>query len=1181
MSEEHRMRDWLRDQVAELIDFDAEDIGDEEDLVGLGLDSLSMMRIADALTRRGMRVHFSELVLDPTIGNWARLARAAGEASTADDAGGQPAATGDKGSDESTGDAGEGPFPLGVMQHAYWLGRAENQRLGGVAAHLYVEFDGADLAPEALSAAVLDLIRRHPMLRTRIREDGLQEVLPVPDRSPLVIDDLRDGDPGPALARLREERSHGKLDIEHGEVIRICLSLLPDGAHRLHIDVDMFAADAMSYRRLTEDLAILYSRNAGLAHAEALPALGTTYREYRLRHAVEYAEDGARAARMEADRQWWAQRLGDLPEPPALPFVPEERRADPRRSERLFTRITAEETAQLRRRARARGLTPAMVVAGVFAQVLLRWSSTDRMLLNLPLFAREAFHPDIDAVVGDFTNSVLVGVDDEPGRTIAENAARVAEAVHTAAAHSSWTGLNVLRDLGRDRGRAVTANVVFTSGLDLGELFGSAVRRVFGEPVHIISQGPQVDLDAQIVDYDGGLLVNWDLRRDALPEGMAHDMFAAFEAVLRGLCTTDAAWDAPVDIPLPPGQAEARARANDTAAEIPPRTLHGAVLAHAATRPDDIALLPDVGEPVRYGALVAAARRTAGDLRDAGVRPGDHVALLLPRGPLQATAILGCLIAGAAYVPIGIGQPGSRRDAIIADSGAGVLLAGGAEPVPPGVRHLEVPDPRRFAGTGFPDPGGEVADDPSAVAYVLFTSGSTGRPKGVEVSHDAAINTIDSISRRFGCAVAAERGRPPTSLALSGYDFDLSVLDLFLPLGLGGRVVLPGEDRARDADAWLELCRTQGVDLINCAPGLVAMLAAAASGGRLPGLRLLLTGGDRVPPRLMHELVAANPGLTAVALGGATEAAIHSTSHIIGVDDDTGVASVPYGRPLDNVRLRVVDALGRDVPDHVVGELWIGGRGVAERYCGDPDRTAERFVEYGGLRWYRTGDLVRYRPDGSVEYVGRSDGQVKVRGFRVELGEIEAALESLPEVAEAIAVVVDGTPCAAVRPTGDEPARIDPGGIQDRLADLLPGHMIPSRILIRDELPVTANGKKDRGVVRAWVGDHDAGEAPVPPANALEEALRYMLAQVIERPVDSVVADFFDLGGDSIQATVFTARVRELLGIGRMTVADVLEHPTVRALAGRLVELEDAPGAALAAAELVVELAGIDDGGAR
>ncbi|MFJ6292029.1 amino acid adenylation domain-containing protein [Streptomyces griseoviridis] len=1120
--------------------------GADDSLIAWGLDSITLMRIAGGWRKQGVRVSFAELAKDPTLRAWRALLEAASPTPPPPPAPRPPAA-----------DPGE-PFPLAVMQHAYWIGRGDDTTLGSVAAHLYVEFDGADVDPDRLDTAVRALVARHGMLRARFTDDGRQQILPASGHPATVVHDLRDLDATTAAARLEEIRhtaSHARLDVAAGEVSRVRLSLLPGGATRLHVDVDMLAADALSYRVLLSDLAALY------LHPETpLPAIRTSYPEY----LAERRE--VRRLSREQSRDWWARRVPELPTAPELPLVPEAERADPTRVTRRHHWLPPEEKRRLADRAHRHGLTPAMAVATAFAEVLAAWSGQQRFLLNVPMFDRRGSHPDVDLLVGDFTSSVLLDVDLTERATFTEHARRLQDRMHTDAAHADYSGVEVLRDLTRHHGEQVLAPVVFTSALNLGELFDTGVTRSFGRPAWIVSQGPQVLLDAQVTEVDGGLLVNWDVREDAFPDTLVDAMFAAFHGLVTRLGTDDTVWEQPVPALLPEAQTARRATVNATGTPHPQRLLHEGFFTHAAQRPDVPALLWGDEGALSYGELAALALRTAGALVARGTRPGDTVAVSLPKGRDQIVAVLGVLAAGAAYVPLGVDQPAARRDRIRRTAGFRLALTDG-RPLD-GVDILAVADAVRAEPLPAP-----LRVDPEQPAYVLFTSGSTGEPKGVEVPHRAAMNTVDDLDERYGV------GADDRCLAVSALDFDLSVYDVFGLLSAGGAVVLVDEADRREAGQWADLVRAHRVTVLNCAPPLLDTLLLATAEGELAPLRLVLLGGDWVGTDLPGRLARRAPGCRFVGLGGTTETAIHST--VCEVRDARVPAhwrAVPYGTPLRGVRCRVVDGHGRDRPDWVPGELWIGGAGVALGYRGDPERTAERFTEAAGVRWYRTGDLARYWPDGTLEFLGRRDHQVKLRGFRIELGEVEAALAGHPAVRRAVAGLTRARGVQLAVAVAAEGVTED--DVREWARTVLPPHMVPSRVVVARELPLTSNGKLDRRAVAAlWEARPREEAEQRPPGSALETVVAATWARVLG--VDRVGLDdgFFALGGDSVLATVIVSRLRAALDTSEVSVRALFATLTAGGMAKRLAAEEETPGRLeqVAAIQLEIEAMSADE----
>ncbi|MFA1543129.1 amino acid adenylation domain-containing protein [Actinomadura monticuli] len=1115
----------------------------DDNLIGLGMDSIRLMRLTGRLRRRGIEIRFAELAERPTLAEWWDLLAEKGQVEAADG----PPAPGPPPLDPPPLDPSDiepdGPFPLALMQHAYWIGRDSGQSLGSVAAHLYAELDGRAIDPARFEDAVRGLARRHPMLRVAVSDDGTQRILPERPEPAVAVHDLRSSDaPEAELARIRAEMSEQRLPIEDGRVFDARLSLLPGGTARLHLDVDMVAADAMSYRVMLADLAALYE--------------GETLAPIRYGYA-RYLADDPRAAAREQDRRWWAERLADLPGPPEPLVVPEP--GD--RVERRHHWLAPDDKDRFIARAHAEGVTPAMALAAVFAEVVGAWSATPRFLLNLPLFHREPVHPDVDAVVGDFTGSIMLEADLTADLPFVERARALQANLHTAGAHSDYSGLEVLRDLSRLRGEQVLAPIVYTSALNLGELFGERVREHFGEPGWIISQGPQVLLDAQVTEVSGGLLLNWDVRVPAFPDGVAAAMFDAYTSAITRLGAAGADWSEPLGLAAPASHLRVRRGLNATPAP-PPRTLTGGFFEHAARRPDAPALHWGDGGTLTYGELASRALRVASALAAGGVRPGDRVSIELPKGPAQVTAVLGALAAGAAYVPIGTEQPDARRARIRANAGVAASLV----PVAPGDRPgadglavgVGVGGAVLAAGPADAEPMPEpVAVRPDQVAYVLFTSGSTGEPKGVEVSHGAAMSTIGDLVERYAI------GGDDITFAVSALDFDLSVFDLFAPWSAGGAVVLPGEDERRDAARWAELVRRWSATVLNCVPSVLEMLLRA---GRPESLRLVLLGGDWVGTHLPALLAERSPGCRFVALGGTTETAIHSTVQEVAGEVPADWHAVPYGVPLRGVACRVVDELGRDRPDWVTGELWIGGAGVAEGYAGDPERTADRFVVHEGVRWYRTGDLARYRPDGTLEFLGRRDHQVKVRGFRIELGEVEAALRDHPAVERAVALLAGGRLAALLVASGDLDA------VRDHACGLLPPHMVPELLVRVDELPLTANGKVDREALTALAAA-ERGEAPrVEPSTPLERVLARIVAEVLGEERVGADADFFALGGDSVLATTVIARLRDALDTTALPVRVLFAERTVARACRRFTELEEAPGRLEAVAAIWLEV---------
>ncbi|MGA9870967.1 MAG: amino acid adenylation domain-containing protein [Rhodococcus sp. (in: high G+C Gram-positive bacteria)] len=1116
-------RNAIRVMVAELIGADPGTVRDDADLFELGLESIVMMRLVGRFRKSGSSVTFADLAATPTVASWSRLLTEAHESEAA------PAAV-------SAAEPDSVSFDLAVLQHAYWIGRNSEQRFGAVAPHLYTEFDGAGIDPVRLRKALEAVANRHDMLRARISDNGTQTIEPLPGWRGLTVHDLRTvNDVDAALDTTRTMLTHQMLDIEAGEVFSADLSLLPGGRTRFHLDVDMIAGDAVSFRILLHDLAIAYG-------GESLSVIDYSYSRY----LAERPRD-RRHARERAER-YWSQRLESLPGAPTLPLVEHDSGSATAARRSVF--LDSDAYAALQSNSRAHGVTPAVAVATAFAEVVGAWSREQHFIINVPMFDRAATHPDVGSLIGDFSSSVMLEVDLSERRSFTERARTLQNRLHEDASHVDYSGVEVLRDLSRRRGEPVLAPIVFTSALGLGELFDRSVRETFGDPVWIMSQGPQVVLDAQITEIDGGVLVNWDIRESEFLPGVPDAMFDAFASLLRSIVDVgDAAWVVPVGELAPRNRIEPRVPAADVPrSDTPPSagmdSLHRGFFDVARRTPDAVALVWADNRSMTYSELSDRALRVSAALIDAGVAVGDTVGVTLPKGPDQVVAVLGILGAGGVYVPVGVDQPADRAELIARRAAFRVTIGSDGDGV------LTVADALRHNPIAVPHLGAD-----SDAAYIIFTSGSTGEPKGVVVSHRAAMNTISDLIERF----ELDAGYRP--LCLSELDFDLCTFDLFSVFTTGGGAVLIEEHERKDPQRWATLIVAHRVTVISCVPPLLDMiLSTGADLG--DSLRLVMLGGDTVTLDLHARLVDAVPGCRFAGLGGATETAIHnSVCEVTAVDPHW--RTVPFGVPLRRTALRVVDERGRAVPDWVPGELWVAGAGLADGYLGDEERTRQRFVEDGGYRWYRTGDLVRYVTDSMVEFLGRIDNQVKINGFRVELGEVESVLVEDREVRSAAAVLDTTAAPSLVAAVVVEDSASDGADVvarvMSRMSQRLPSHMVPDRIVTVSALPVTVNGKIDRSAIATFVradGESMRAAAHVAPRTPLETAIATIWQSVLRVESVGVTDTLFALGGDSVLATSIVARLREVLDTTELTVRTIFAAPTVAGLAEQMITAE-------------------------
>ncbi|WP_431980138.1 non-ribosomal peptide synthetase [Streptomyces qinglanensis] len=1011
-------------------------------------------------------------------------------------------------------------FPLTPVQRAYRMGSEDGQPLGGVTCHMYFEFDGPEPDTDRLEHAVRLVQLRHPLLRTAF-----------PDAETAVVQD------GPAvglihnsrpLETVREEMSQQRLAVEEGQTMDIRLSSLPGGGARLHLDIALIAADPPSIRTVLEDLADLYRRG--------VQALGSEDPDHRF---VALRQQSA--TRGGADPDLAERVLGEtVPKAPQPPLETDPSTVSGARFARHEVALSPDVWRGIQDRADREGAGDGDVLFAAFVHTLDRWSEHHDFLVNVPRFDRPV-RPDLSGAVGDFSRLGAV-------RTHPADAGSLRDLVRAAGQALGARTQPTVQDV-QERARlrhepAPLLGAVYTA-LDAAW----APRRFtdcFGPLVWMISQTPQVWLDCLVHPHGDTVRMAWDAVDELFPAGVLEDMTEYCGEMLRALARND--WSSGVGLPLPAAQRRARERANDTAGPLHERLLHQRFFDLAASDPAPPALLGD-GVELSRGDLARDALRVAALLRARGVGDGEPVGVCLSEGTDQVRAALGVLAAGGSYVPVGPEHPYERREGIFHTAGVRIVLADQAVAEEHETAVGPEADGSRTAGGGSPPatdtPGGpEVSCLPLALgrgtppldapvsstadlpAYLIFTSGSTGAPKGVEIAHRSAVNTVEDINDRWGV------GPRDRCLSVSALDFDLSVYEIFGPLMAGGAVVMPSARDSRDPAAWLRLMNEHRVTVWDSVPVLLDMLITQAEDGPVPGhLRLVLTGGDWIGLDLPGRLQALVPGCRFVACGGATEGSVYSNWFEVGHVAPEWT-SIPYGVPLRNQVYRVVDPFGRDCPALVPGEMWIGGAGVATCYRNDPERTADRFLEADGVRWYRTGDMGRYRNDGVLEFLGRLDQQVKLNGYRIELGDIESALAAHPDVARAVVVLAgEGTDRRIVACLQPAEAAMNTEEVAELAQRRLPHYAQPEDYLLLPELPLNSNGKIDRGKLASWaVPDRSpADEAPLHAG--LEEQVAEEWEYVLGRSVTSRHDNFFDVGGNSLLGMRLAQALKRRFGI--------------------------------------------------
>jgi pyochelin synthetase len=1057
-------------------------------------------------------------------------------------------------------------FPMTLLQRGYLIGRGDSVEMGNVASHVYHEIDGCwDI--DRLESALRQVVARHGMLRTRFTADGRQvEEAAVDVRIGRL--DLRSDSRNTQQARLialRGERSHRILPCDRAPMLAADVTLLADDRMRLHVGHDGLVMDGISMFLFFADWGRSYC-GSGEPEGGQPDEAEMSFADYVTSLEVMRSKPPAQRS-----RDYWLDRLGDLPPRPSLPLRASPSSITRPRFVQYSARLGKRDWAMLKTRAASAGLTPTAVLLAAYAETLARWGAGRQFTLTTTVANRPPIHPRIADAIGNFSETLLIEIDIDRRRTFGERAKALQSRLRRDLDHRHFSGIEVLRELGR-RDASADARMPFTFNSTIGYVLDGidgSVLESFGPEVYTSSQTPQVWLNAFAFEQHGGVVVQVDAADGLFPDGMIGAMVGGYQSLLDSLLH-EPAWSATTFDLLPPEQRARRQAANDTAVQLPDQLLQDAFVAHAIRTPHAPAVLTATLS-VSYEQLFRRAATAAAWLRARHVGRDKLVGLIMHRGPEQVIGILAAVMAGAAYLPVDAVLPAHRIRYMLRDAAARCVLTNAPEQA----SHYEGIEILTLDASSEPGAPGDGPDaylpapgaTPDDLAYVLYTSGTTGEPKGVMVSHRSVANVVADCNARFGI------GPADRFLAISAFNFDLSVYDVFGALSAGAALVLPDRDHAADPAHWLDLCASLGVTVWNSVPAIVGLMQEEArldDGARLATLRLIMMSGDRIPPALPAALRAVKPELTLVSLGGPTETTIWNILHPIGDEDCAG--PVPYGRPNSNNRGYILDSEGQDAPDWVTGEICAAGTGLARGYWADEARTAERFWydERRGERLYRTGDLGRYLPDGSIDIAGRSDFQIKINGYRIEAGEVESRLAEIHLVKQAVVVrqaaargdrlVAHLIPAGDVRPSHEE--------ILQALRRHLPDYMTPAAIVWHDSFPLTRNGKVDRGALAATTlaAELAPAAARTGAATVLEQELGQLWAQVLRIPVASVdpSSDFLELGGDSLAAARVFTGVRKRFGVS-ITLDRLFSVRTIRAMAACIEAGQARAGAAGAA----------------
>lgn len=1013
------------------------------------------------------------------------------------------------------------PFQLNPIQQSYYYGRVSS-RLGNVPTAVYMEFRAEKLDTARLEKALNELVARHEMLRCVICGDNEQRILKDPPHISLDVTDRTDAvnesETAEIVNKACEEIFCDFIDLKVFPSFKFKVIKFSEADYRILTIVDCTFIDGASIGIIIRDLYALYKERE-------LEPITISFRDYQA------ALDKETASYKEG-LKYWMNRIDTLPDAPPLPVLRENGFGKKCCTVRREAFISPEIWNELKKTASSNNLSLFMIQITIFSIIMARWSGKKHFTINVPIFNRFLYDEQVMKLAGEFGSLIFLEVDLDEDKGFIYNCKKISEQFENDMANRVVNGVDVMNEY-KAKGRNLNVPVVFTSLTTPSGKDG-----IYNDETNLLrwkTHSSQVWLDSIVFDKKGGIEIGWDCYGGVFDDDLLDDMFKAYAECFDKAVNDKYFIENSIKNAVNGRNYESVLRVNETEYkyDCSPKLLHEGFLESFRNTPEK----PACADKVRsysYAEIYNAASSIAEEIIRSGGVKGSNIAVTMKKSWKQIAASLGILMIGGTFIPVSPEWPEDRVASVFENADVKIIVTDEERFENADVKRVYARDEQLAYKTDFvPD----MNIDENSPAYIIYTSGSTGTPKGVVIGHSSAVNTILAVNRRNGIC------SDDRSIMLSEAYFDLSIYDIFGLFYAGGSVYIPDAGQKADPLCWKDILVGGGITVWNTVPALMQMLTDINGDNYIDGaaVRNVFLSGDWIPLNLPEKIRKTLGNVNIVSMGGATEASIWSNYYNV---DKVGAEwrSIPYGYPLDNQKMFVLNDDLKICPENVPGDIYIGGEGLAIEYLGDEKLTNEKFIYCSelGMRLYNTGDRGAYINGNCIEFLGRKDNQIKLNGYRIELGEIEAAALSDERINAAVAVF--DKPKSRINLYYVAHTEIDEDEFRNELYEKLPVYMRPSGIMKVNSFAVTPNGKIEKKQLPTIADDLTVQDYEM---SSDEKELADIYCSVIG--IDRIGAneDFFRCGGDSVKAIKLIYRISAGLNV-HIDLSDIFNYPSVR-----------------------------------